>query len=290
MRGNIRIKSLEVETNENGNYIIYGQHEQDGHSQKIELRPLPQLTSQMCLVYDATTSTFVPQDLSTYVDNTPIFKNKIKEVAGTATLVAPDGTSLVASVEIYTTESYLPQVNNTVGDIAFAQDTQKLYIWDGSVWIQAAASIDLSSYDTSSEVDTKISNIPGVDLSSYDTSSEVDTKISNTSSTTDLFVTLRQSGELSVITGLKRWYAPKNINISKLVARVDTAPTGASINITIKKNGSSAATLVIFDGGTKIINSSPSITMVDDDYITVDITQIGSSTTGSNLTITFTYS
>jgi len=289
MRGNIRVKSLEVETNENGNYIVYGQHDQDGHSQKIELRPLPQLTSQMCLVYDATTSTFVPQDLSTYVDNTPIFKNKIKEVAGTATLVAPDGTSLVASVEIYTTESYLPQVNNTVGDIAFAQDTQKLYIWDGGVWIQAAASIDLSSYDTSSEVDTKISNIPGVDLSSYYTSSEVDTKISNISSTTDLFVTFRQSGELSVITGLKRWYAPKNINISKLVARVDITPTGDNIIININKNGVLTTSMTIVDGTSKVINTTPNITMTDDDYLTIDLIQIGSTVSGSELSIIITY-
>jgi len=126
MRGTIRVKDLTVEQNENGNYIIYGQHSQEKHAQKIEIRPIPTLTSQMCLVYDATTSKFVPQDLSTYVENTPAFKNKIKEVAGTATLVAPDGTSLVASVEIYSLESYLPLVGNTNGDIAFAQDTSKL--------------------------------------------------------------------------------------------------------------------------------------------------------------------
>lgn len=40
-------------------------------------------------------------------------------------------------------------------------------------------SVDLSNYDTSAEVDVKISNIPSVDLSDYDTSAEVDAKISN---------------------------------------------------------------------------------------------------------------
>ena len=43
------------------------------------------------------------------------------------------------------------------------------------------------------------------------------------------------------------------------------------------------------DGQTKTINSSPSLSMVEDDYLTVDIDQIGSSTAGSELTITFTY-
>ena len=60
--------------------------------------------------------------------------------------------------------------------------------------------------------------------------------------------------------------------------------------MTVKKNGASGATLVIADAGTKIINSSPAITMVEDDYLTFDITQIGSTTAGSDLTVTFTYS
>ena len=271
MRGNIRVKSLEVETNENGNYIVYGQHDQDGHSQKIELRPLPQLTSQMCLVYDATTGTFVPQDLSTYVDNTPIFKNKIKEVAGTATLVAPDGTSLVASVEIYTTESYLPQVNNTIGDIAFAQDTQKLYIWDGGVWIQAAASIDLSDYDTSSEVDTKISNVSGV---------------------TSLTTTLTQSGDLILINGTERWYADRILTIFKIKAYVSISPVGSNLNIRINKtsNGETTYTDVLILDDSLKTTISTTINMLEDDFLTVDITQIGSSISGSDLNLIMTYS
>ena len=158
MRGNIRVKDLTVETNENGNYIIYGQHTQDGHAQKMEIRPIPELSSQMCIVYDATTEKFVPQDLATYVENTPAFKNKIKEVAGTATLVAPDGTSLVASVEIYDTETYLPLVGNTQGDIAFALDTNKLYIWNTTAWVEASAEVDLSNYATLSYVNSQLAS------------------------------------------------------------------------------------------------------------------------------------
>jgi len=129
MRGSIQIKDLAVETNDNGNYIIYGQHSQDDHVQPIEIRPLPELASQMCIVYDSILEQWMPQDLATYVENTPSFENKIRDVAGTATLVAPDGTSLVASVEIYSTASYLPQIGNTNGDIAFVEDTQELKVW-----------------------------------------------------------------------------------------------------------------------------------------------------------------
>ena len=253
MRGTIQIKNLAVETNENGNYVIYGQHNQEGHANAIELRPIPSLVNQMCIVYDATNSKFVPQDLATYVENTPSFKNKIKEVAGTATLVAPDGTSLVASVEIFSDASYLPAVGNVNGDLAFAEDTNTMHIFKtGTGWIDAIASA------------------AGISTENY--------------------VSLKQSNTLTVTTGTKRWYAPKGITISKIIARVDTAPAGAAINITVNKNGSSAATLTIADAGIKIINSSPNITMVEDDYLTVDITQIGSTTAGSDLTVIFTYS
>jgi hypothetical protein len=244
MRGTIPIKDLEVETNENGNIVVYGQHSQDGHAQPMEIRPLPELSSQMCIVYDATTSKFVPQDLATYVENTPAFKNKIKEVAGTATLVAPDGTSLVASVEIYSDASYLPLVGNTTGDIAFAQDTSKLYVWNGTAWED------------------------GADTTKY--------------------VTLNQSGDLEATTGTKRWYAPKDLTIKKITARVGTAAAGSSINITVNKNGSSAATTSIAAGSTKQ-ESTVSISLNEDDYLTVDITQVGSTTAGTDLSITFTY-
>ena len=254
MRGSIQIKDLAVETNENGNYIIYGQHTQEGHANAIELRPIPSLVNQMCIVYDATNSKFVPQDMATYVENTPSFKNKIKEVAGTATLVAPDGTSLVASVKIYSDASYLPAVGNVNGDLAFAEDTNTMHIFkSGTGWVTAVASAE------------------GISSNS--------------------FVNLKQTGDLEVTTGTKRWYSPTaTTTLSKIVARVDTAPAGSNINITINKNGNSAATLTIANGTTKIINSTPNIAMVEDDYLTVDITQIGSSTTGSDLTITFTYS
>ena len=254
MRGTIQIKDLAVETNENGNYIIYGQHAQEGHANAIELRPIPSLVNQMCIVYDATNSKFVPQDMATYVENTPSFKNKIKEVAGTATLVAPDGTSLVASVKIYSDASYLPAVGNVNGDLAFAEDTNTMHIFKaGTGWVTAVASAE------------------GISTNSY--------------------VNLKQTGDLEVTTGTKRWYSPTaTTTLSKIVARVDTAPVGSDINITINKNGNSAATLTITDGSTKIINNTPNITMVEDDYLTVDITQVGSSTVGSDLTITFTYS
>jgi len=137
MRGAITVKDLAVETNINGNYVIYAQHTQEGHKTPIELRPIPSLVNQMCIVYDASVNKFVPQDLATYVENTPSFENKIREVAGTAELVVEDGSAVIAKVNVYDDSTYLPLTGNNAGDQAFATDTNILYIWDGSDWQQA---------------------------------------------------------------------------------------------------------------------------------------------------------
>jgi hypothetical protein len=91
------------------------------------------------LVYDAASGKFVPQDLATYVENTPSFENKIREVAGTAELVVEDGSTVVAKVNVYADSTYLPLTGNNAGDQAFATDNNILYIWDGSAWQQAGA-------------------------------------------------------------------------------------------------------------------------------------------------------
>ena len=139
MRGAITIKNLAVETNINGNYIIYAMHTQEGHKTPVEIRPIPSLVNQMCIVYDNSVNKFVPQDLATYVENTPSFENKIREVAGTAELVVEDGSAVVAKVNVYDDSTYLPLTGNNPGDQAFATDTDILYIWDGSAWQQAGA-------------------------------------------------------------------------------------------------------------------------------------------------------
>ena len=139
MRGAITVKDLAVETNINGNYIVYFQHTQEGHKTPVELRPIPSLVNQMCIVYDASVGKFVPQDLATYVENTPSFENKIREVAGTAELVVEDGSAVIAKVNVYDDSTYLPLTGNNPGDQAFATDTDILYIWDGTAWQQAGA-------------------------------------------------------------------------------------------------------------------------------------------------------
>jgi plastocyanin len=106
-------------------------------------------------------------------------------------------------------------------------------------------------------------------------------------------VSLVQEGELLVTTGTKRWYAPRNIVVNKIIARVDTVASGSSINITINKVSGGATTtktMSIAAGSTKQEDTNPSFSLNADDYMTLDITQVGSGTAGENLRVTFTYS
>jgi hypothetical protein len=110
-------------------------------------------------------------------------------------------------------------------------------------------------------------------------------------------VTWSYSGTLAVTTGTFRWYndTGRTLTITKIRASVGTAPTGASVICDVNKNGttvfttqSNRPTIAV---STNTALGTPNVTsLADGDYLTVDIDQIGSSTPGSNLTVTITVS
>jgi hypothetical protein len=104
--------------------------------------------------------------------------------------------------------------------------------------------------------------------------------------------TIRQNGTISVNTGTQRWYVPANVVITKIVARINTAPTGASMNLTLNKvsgGTTTTTTMSIADGANKAENNSPSLSLNYDDYLTVDVTQIGSTQAGQDLQLIISY-
>jgi hypothetical protein len=230
----------------------------------------------MCLVYDASANNFVPQDMATYVENTPTFENKIREVAGTAELVVADGTTVVTSVNVYDDSTYLPLVGNNTGDQAFATDVNTLYIWDGTAWQQAGVNDISDLTDTTNTIPDDISDL--TDTSGLLGGEKV--------------VSLFQDGSLTTVTGNARWYADSNVSINRIVARVDTAPTGANLGLTVNKTGTSNTTvnLAVIDGTVKTSNTNPSLSLLEDEYLTVDVVQVGSTTPGENLKVSFFYS
>jgi len=100
--------------------------------------------------------------------------------------------------------------------------------------------------------------------------------------------TLRQEGELVLTTGTARWYASRPITVQKIIARVDTASSGSAVSVSVKKNGSAIRNISISSGSNKSVNTN-SFSLSEDDYITVDVTAIGSSTAGSDLSVALIY-
>ena len=227
MRGAITVKNLAVETNINGNYVVYFQHTQEGHKTPVELRPIPSLVNQMCLVFDATSGKFVPQDLATYVENTPSFENKIREVAGTAELVVEDGSAVVAKVNVYDDSTYLPLTGNNPGDQAFATDTNILYIWDGSAWQQAGTTNtdDLTEgttnlFYTDARVNTYLSS------NGYDTATNIIASITDSAP-----ATLDTLNELAAALGDDPNFATTTANSIALKAPIDNPSFTGNVGI-----------------------------------------------------------
>lgn len=95
-------------------------------------------------------------------------------------------------------------------------------------------------------------------------------------------------GTLAVNTGDKRLYMARAGTLGTFDMYVKTAPAGAALNVQINKNGSSIGTGTIADGATSGTGQALSSTSFSaGDYLTVDITQIGSSTAGEDLYINF---
>jgi hypothetical protein len=101
-------------------------------------------------------------------------------------------------------------------------------------------------------------------------------------------------GELSVDTGLAIFVVPLGLTltIASVYVRVGTAPVDASLIVDVNKNGTTIFTTqgnrpTITTGNTSATSAAPDVTSITAaDYITIDVDQVGSTTAGSDLSIT----
>ena len=100
----------------------------------------------------------------------------------------------------------------------------------------------------------------------------------------------RKPGILTVNTGTEKWYVPLDSIITSVKSRVEIAPQGAqALTVAVKINGVSTATLSINSSTTVSSLSTATINLRSNDYVTVDVLNIGNTVAGSDLTVTFTY-
>jgi len=91
-------------------------------------------------------------------------------------------------------------------------------------------------------------------------------------------------GNLAVTTGVLRIY--NNSSSAWVIYRSDvyiaTAPVGASAVFGIRKNGAAAAITLTAATTVNAANSTTKLTVAVGDYLTVDISGVGSTTAGAN--------
>ena len=97
-----------------------------------------------------------------------------------------------------------------------------------------------------------------------------------------------QQDDLTVHTGTARWYAPFNLQINSIVAKLGTA-ADATVTVDINKNGSSAETFSFAASSTTATISDQNITMNEGDYLTIDVDTIGTTAKGKDLIVQFKY-
>ena len=99
----------------------------------------------------------------------------------------------------------------------------------------------------------------------------------------------KYNGILYPQNGTSRLYLSSDITLNEVVANIEVGPVGSDLDLRINKNDSSATTLTIADSSTSA-TITPNISFVSGDYITVDITSVGSSTAGTNLHMALKFS
>lgn len=106
----------------------------------------------------------------------------------------------------------------------------------------------------------------------------------------------RKTGTLSASLGSEKWYIPVDSTIIGIIARVETAPSGTSSGIEISVNvtdtngdKTSVATLNINNLYNASAVFSTPLTVLFNEFVTVDIISVGTDIAGADLTVTFTY-
>jgi hypothetical protein len=99
------------------------------------------------------------------------------------------------------------------------------------------------------------------------------------------FVQYAYDGDLEVQSGTTKLFSPDSFSCTSIIGRLGTA-ADADIDLVINKNDSQTDTLTILSGNT-VATDSASFTLVPGDYITVDISTVGTSAKGKDLNISF---
>ncbi len=288
MNGTLTIKDLKVDSSGAGETYLYFQHAQEQHKTRVRVKESPSIVGQMCLAWNPTKNKYEPQDLGHYMDKTPSFVTRVREEIGDNAIDSALAVSLIDS-------SYINARVSGVDSASVSAIVDSNYV---SARVSGVDSGSVSAIVDSDYVSSRLSstNVASIVDSNYvstraNISAVVDSDyVTARVGSTEQHTTLTQNLTLYVLNGSARWYAPRALTIQSMTAYVQTAPSGNSLNLRVNKNGSSIATPTIASGATSGSLTGLTTTMNAGDYLTVDITQVGSvGTEGSNLSLVIVY-
>ena len=128
--------------------------------------------------------------------------------------------------------------------------------------------------------------IPGTNITISGTGAERTINASGAAAAT----TFSLAGSLATNTGALRWYAPGAVTLLDALPSVGTAPVGTNLALAVYVNGSIlAGSPSIADGAN--VGSLTTLTNVlsDTDYLTINVTQVGTTTAGRDLSVRVRY-
>ena len=116
------------------------------------------------------------------------------------------------------------------------------------------------------------------------------TDLATVKSNTTYIANLSQQGDLAVHTGTARWYAPFGLTMVDVVPFLGTA-ADANVSVTVKKASTTVSTFSITAGQltTDVTGSNSTWTMISGEYLTVDVTAVGTTSKGKDLVVQFQY-
>lgn len=101
-------------------------------------------------------------------------------------------------------------------------------------------------------------------------------------------ISISTPGVLQVTTGTARWYPTQAVSFNAMEAWVGTAPSGSSVDFTLRKNGISTATGSIATYGQRMAPTAIVLDLTPLDWLSLDITQVGATPAGSDLVVRLT--
>jgi hypothetical protein len=103
------------------------------------------------------------------------------------------------------------------------------------------------------------------------------------------YTTFNHEGDLEVLSSPRRWFSPSFCIITNIEVYLGMMPVGSDVGLVIRKNGEVMTSLTIKDGTTNLMVSDAAFELNKYDSLTVDIVAVGSTVTGTDLTLRLTY-